>query len=119
MYVLEIVNIIIILFIIFDFLLLLLCCFYLCPCRKFHEPLPVVPLKVLAHNELVGRVIGELREREGEREREREREREHSIESIPLPFTFTLRVDHPLNTPSISSLPLLRSSAMGTFFTLL
>ena len=28
------------------------------PCRKFHEPLPVVPLKVLAHNELVGRVIG-------------------------------------------------------------
>jgi rRNA processing protein Krr1/Pno1 len=25
---------------------------------KFHEPLPVVPLKVLAHNELVGRVIG-------------------------------------------------------------
>ena len=26
--------------------------------RKFHEPLPVVPLKVLAHNELVGRVIG-------------------------------------------------------------
>ena len=28
------------------------------PYRKFHEPLPVVPLKVLAHNELVGRVIG-------------------------------------------------------------
>ena len=28
--------------------------------RKFHEPLPVVPLKVLAHNELVGRVIGTL-----------------------------------------------------------
>ena len=28
------------------------------PHSKFHEPLPVVPLKVLAHNELVGRVIG-------------------------------------------------------------
>ena len=26
--------------------------------RKYHEPLPVVPLKILAHNELVGRVIG-------------------------------------------------------------
>ena len=25
---------------------------------KFHEPPPVVPLKILAHNELVGRVIG-------------------------------------------------------------
>ena len=30
-------------------------------CSKHHfEPLPVVPLKVLAHNELVGRVIGKL-----------------------------------------------------------
>lgn len=28
--------------------------------RKFHEPLPVVPLKILAHNELVGRVIGKV-----------------------------------------------------------
>ena len=28
-------------------------------CRKFHEPLPIMPLKLLAHNELVGRVIGE------------------------------------------------------------
>ena len=50
--------------------------FYLCHCRKFHEPLPVVPLKVLAHNELVGRVIGKERGRVRERERGREGERE-------------------------------------------
>ena len=49
-------------------------------CRKFHEPLPVVPLKVLAHNELVGRVIGKKREREREREREIEK-----LVSIYLP----------------------------------
>ena len=26
--------------------------------KPHYEPLPVVPLKILAHNELVGRVIG-------------------------------------------------------------
>ena len=29
------------------------------PMKSHFEPLPVVPLKILAHNELVGRVIGE------------------------------------------------------------
>ena len=28
-------------------------------CSKHYEQCPVVPLKILAHNELVGRVIGE------------------------------------------------------------
>ena len=60
--------------------------FSLCHCRKFHEPLPVVPLKVLAHNELVGRVIGEEGEGEGERERERERERDR--ERAPFMITY-------------------------------
>ena len=61
--------------------------FFVCPCRKFHEPLPVVPLKVLAHNELVGRVIGKERERGGrgrERKRRREKEREREREGEDL-----------------------------------
>ena len=29
------------------------------PCSKHYDQCPVVPLKILAHNELVGRVIGE------------------------------------------------------------